>query len=295
MNKVLQGVIPAVITSFNEDGKIDENKMENVLNFLVDKVNGLFICGTYGSGPIMDNSQRQHLAELILKKTYNKIPVIVNISSICADMAIELAKHAEYAGASILSSTPPYYYRYNENEILLYYERLKKSTSLPLYAYNIPKLTGNPISFSLLKKLIDIGLSGIKDSSFDINLLNYFVKEANKKDFNIIVGSSSLFLSASALGIKAFISGLSNAFPEIEVKLFNECINNKYCEAVDTQNTIISIINVLNSSSSSIAAIYEFLRFRGIDPGLPKEPYLPIDSNEKKQIFQKLEKFKYLI
>ena len=77
------------------------------------------------------------------------------------------------------------------------------------------KLLVMAISPDFLIKLADIGLSGVKDSSFDIMVLNDFMRKVKKENFDFVLGTEAMFLPASVLGIKAFIPGLANVFPEL--------------------------------------------------------------------------------
>ena len=65
--KKFSGVYPAVITPFTEEGKVDAEKLTNYIAYLVDKVDGLFVGGSYGSGPIMTVSERKTVAETVMK------------------------------------------------------------------------------------------------------------------------------------------------------------------------------------------------------------------------------------
>jgi dihydrodipicolinate synthase/N-acetylneuraminate lyase len=49
-SKNLYGVIPPMITPFTETGDVDVPGLEKLLDFLIGHVDGLFICGSYGSG-----------------------------------------------------------------------------------------------------------------------------------------------------------------------------------------------------------------------------------------------------
>jgi dihydrodipicolinate synthase/N-acetylneuraminate lyase len=57
----LQGVVPPMITPFDQQGELDVAKLEQLVDFLSDRVNGLFICGSYGSGPLMNVEERKSL------------------------------------------------------------------------------------------------------------------------------------------------------------------------------------------------------------------------------------------
>ncbi|PNQ06006.1 hypothetical protein KU43_02500 [Mesotoga sp. SC_NapDC2] len=54
-----KGIIPPVLTTFDSEGKIDEKRYLNLIDFLSKKVHGLFVYGTYGSGPLMTVNERK--------------------------------------------------------------------------------------------------------------------------------------------------------------------------------------------------------------------------------------------
>ena len=99
--KKFSGVYPAVITPFDADGEVDVAKLENYINYLSDKVDGLFVGGSYGSGPIMTVAQRKTLAEVTVKTCAGRIPVIMHIGTTNLTDTIELAQHAEKVCAHV--------------------------------------------------------------------------------------------------------------------------------------------------------------------------------------------------
>ena len=46
----LKGVIPPMITPFQEDGTLDEKSLIHLVEYLSERVDGLFICGSYTQG-----------------------------------------------------------------------------------------------------------------------------------------------------------------------------------------------------------------------------------------------------
>ena len=60
--KKYSGVYPAVITPFTAEGEVDVGKLTNYITYLCKNVDGLFVGGSYGSGPIMTVAQRKVVA-----------------------------------------------------------------------------------------------------------------------------------------------------------------------------------------------------------------------------------------
>ena len=50
----MYGVVPPMVTPFAQNGDVDEDGLRVLVSFLKEKVHGLFICGSYGSGPLMN-------------------------------------------------------------------------------------------------------------------------------------------------------------------------------------------------------------------------------------------------
>ena len=63
----LKGVVPPMITPFDHEGNIDVPNLEHLLDYLAENVNGLYICGSYGSGPLMNVEERKKVAEVSVK------------------------------------------------------------------------------------------------------------------------------------------------------------------------------------------------------------------------------------
>jgi len=60
MTKEITGVVPPIITTFDENGEFDPKRMKNLVKY-VEKggIKGIFVCGTYGSGPLMSIEERK--------------------------------------------------------------------------------------------------------------------------------------------------------------------------------------------------------------------------------------------
>ena len=94
----LKGVIPPMITPFTKEGDVDIGSLRELVAFLKDRVNGLYICGSYGSGPLMSVEERKLTAEVIVKVVGGKIPIVAHTGTTNTRDTVELTKHAEKIG-----------------------------------------------------------------------------------------------------------------------------------------------------------------------------------------------------
>ncbi len=280
MDRLIDSVITALITPFTSDYQIYKDGLRDLLDFqLRNGVKAFFICGTYGLGPVMDVSERKKVAELVAEYASGKAKVIVHVGSTNVDEALDLAKHAKDLDVYAIASVPPYYYAYDDEAVVNYYSELVSKVDIPVFAYNNPARTGIKISGELLKRLADAGIAGVKDSSFDLIRFYEDLTLIDRENFIFIIGTESLMFPAMIAGAETCVSGLSNAFPELVVKLYDLIINGKYSEASKMQLSIIKVRKVLHSVPV-ISAVYDVLRLRGIDVGVPKKPHRRLNNKE---------------
>ena len=286
----LKGVIPPMITPFDGNGNIYEKALRRLVSFLSENVHALFVCGSYGSGPLMSSEQREKVVEITIDEAKGRVPVIVHVGATSTDTSVELTKHAESSGAIAVGCVPPYYYHPSDKDIIHHYERLVKAVNIPVYVYNNPKTVGYGISPGLMSKIVDVGVKGVKDSSFDIMVFADFRRKLGDKGFDVVLGTEALFLSASVLGARAFIPGLGNAFPEICVELYNVCIEKDLEKAWEVQKKVNCMREIMKMAGSTIVSVYEMLRMRGIDAGVPKSPFRLTDEVTRGNMRKELEK-----
>lgn len=297
MYKKLKGVIPAIITSFDENDKIYEKGIFNQIEYLKNNnIESLFIGGSYGSFALMNISERKDLIRCSLAKANEYgMKTVVQVGFPSTRDTIELAKFAENEGASIISSVVPYYYSgsiLSEEDILKHFESLCASVKIPVHCYNNPKNTGFDISPEFFKKLIDVGLLGIKDGGGSIERLAKMLKLVKESEFNIdyIAGSTSLMLVSVVSGANGCVSGVSLVDPNLLINFFNACYENRISDALFLQDKVLKIRNILQSYGPRAISCYEVLNHKGIDVGTCRLPWRKLSFNHSKNLISDLEK-----
>jgi len=279
LNLPLRGIIPALVTPFTAEGNPDQEALREIVDFqLKQSVNGFFVCGTTGFGPAMATDERKKVAETVIHETRGRVPVIVQVGSVDPHASIELATHAQEAGADAVASLTPFYYKPGDDAIIEYYTHLAQSITLPLFIYNIPRNTGNNVDANLLVKLSKIqNVVGVKDSSQDFTqLIDYLT--ALPRSFNIIVGTDSFLYSALHAGAHGGVSAVANAFPETMIEMYQAYVRKDMERGAELQRQVHAIRSAV--SSPPIAPILEVLRLRGLRSGHVRPPLRSMTPNE---------------
>ena len=276
------GIIPPLTTPFTGDGRVYEKGLRQLLAFQAEKgAHGLFICGTYGSGPIMTLEERKLVHRITVEEVGGRLKVIAHVGTASTEQSVELARNAEEVGADCVAAISPYYHRHDERSVLRHFEAIVGAIKLPVYVYNNPGACGFNVTAGFLKKLADAGVVGIKDSGFSfIDFTHLLLGMESRPDFHFVVGTEGIALPAWMSGARGCVSGLANAFPEIMVKLWDLFEKGEYEEAGKLQLQVNKARQILHIPSSTNAAIYCALHARGIDAGQPKAPILPVETEK---------------
>lgn len=274
----LKGIIPPLTTPFTESGDVYEKGLRDLVEFQIKGGSlGLFICGTYGSGPIMTLEERKQVHEIVVDQAKDRITIVAHIGTTSTSQSIELAQHAQGIGIPYVASISPYYHNHDERTVINYFKDLVASVDIPVFVYNNPKCSGVNISPSMLHKLADVGVAGIKDSGFGyIEYTHFVLAMQDRPDFQMVVGTEGIALAAWMAGAQGCVSGLANVFPEYMSKLWNLFEAGEYEEAAKLQLTVNRARQILHIPSSTNAACYYVLHARGIDAGYPKAPIIPV-------------------
>ncbi len=271
------GIIPPVITCFDKEGRFDPARQREIVRFLAPHVQGFYPCGTYGSGPLMSVEERKKVAETIIKEKGNTF-VIVHVGAASTVDAVDLAKHAEAAGADAVGAIPPYYYRYPQDALLDHYRALIKAVRIPVFLYNNPEVSGNPITPDTLRILADEGLTGVKDSAFDLVNLYLYMNKVKKSGFQFIVGTEAIAQPALDAGACGVIAGLANVFPELLTDFWQTWKAGNPQKTAQKQLRIVEARAVMKLGPT-ITMTYAVLRMRGMDPGFPRSPWKDIPQD----------------
>lgn len=282
-----EGIYPPLVASFTEDGELYEKGFRNVIRYLMGKgVHGFFINGSYGSAVLMTVEERKKVAEIVHDEVRGHLPIITHVGEAATKTTIELARHAEGLGSVAVAAFIPYYYpgasAYDEGQIIRHYGEIADSVSIPTFMYNNPRTTGYNLTPATLAKLVQVGVSGMKDSSTSFTLMVEFNQAATlvNPDFVCMSGSVALLQPAFNVGIRGCIAGTANAFPELVVALYKALKDRDWQRSLELQNKVIAERKIQSASGFRPAGCYTFLKYKGIDCGTVRRPWREPNEQE---------------
>jgi dihydrodipicolinate synthase/N-acetylneuraminate lyase len=274
----ITGSLVPNITIFDAAGQIDEVKTRWHMDWMFSKgVDGLFLTGSYGAGPLMSTEERISIYKLAKKSAdgFKGKILLPHVGCIDTKTAVELAIAAEEIGADAVGAVPPFYYKHTDEAVIEYYKAIINAVKIPVYAYNNPETSRYTLSLKIVKKLQELGLAGMKDSPLSLGLITqvaYGAQEAGS-DFQLIPGTSTGWLPLYHMGIRAAIAGINNWAPEIMTELVRATFAAEWDRARKAYLVMMSLSDKLHFTDSTIIS-HMALYARGYDAGFPRKPML---------------------
>lgn len=283
----LSGIVTAMVTPFDDKEKIHFAATEQLIEFLIAKgAAALFILGTNGEFHMLTSEEKVAFAQYVVSVVKQRVPVIIGVGGNSTREVLFLAKEMSQLGADYLSVIAPYFNKLTENELYQHYQTIARHTSVPVLLYNIPKMTGNPLTVDLVGRLADeANIVGIKDSSGDIDTIKGYLEVSKDKDFFVLSGSDSLILKALKLGAAGAVAATSNAIIENDVRIYSEFIAGDMQAAQEAQDSIEEFRCILKYGTIP-SVLKQAVALRGIPVGEPRKPVQPVDRRYMDDIQQ---------
>tara|TARA_B100001175_G_scaffold16577_1_gene12614 strand:+ start:37 stop:966 length:930 start_codon:yes stop_codon:yes gene_type:complete len=274
----INGVIPAMITSFNKDESINKEGIRKTINYLIsEKVNGLYITGSTGETFLMSQDEKKQVIEIIVEEVNGRVPVIAHIGSIGTKITTELGQYAEKIGVDALSALPPFYYGFSNDEIFSYYKDISNTTNLPITIYNISH--AHLMDLDMLKRLAAIkNVKGVKYTAPTHFNFNKIKKEVGE-NFKIYSGMDEMSLSGLISGADGIIGSFYNLMPEMFVDIYAKVKEGNINAAKKIQEKI-NIIILYALGKSGYPFIKMGLNWLGIDSGYVRKPFTTFIDRE---------------
>ncbi len=282
--KSMKGIFTALLTPFKADGRVDEPALRRLASVNAGRgVTGFYVCGTTAESFLLSLDERKRILEVVVSETHDRVAIICHVGAIGTDLSVDLGRHALAAGADAISSIPPFYYKFSEDEIVGYYADLVEKVGAPLIPYNFPALSGVTLSGNVLRRLrVDPRVIGIKFTSNDL----YQLERIKKNDPDLIVysGYDEIFLGALAMGAEGAIGSTFNFMPEKFIGI-RRCFEQGDFEAARRlQETANEIIEALKDTGKLLNAHKYILGLQGIPFGECRRPFLPLTQDDKAKL-----------
>lgn len=267
----VRGAMVALITPFDADDNIELGVLDELVEYhLSQGVCGFFLGDSSGEGLLLSQEERMTLTEAVIRKVDGRGSVIVHVGAPAFKDSVEIARHAQSAGADAIAAIPPIYFTNDAEGIVDFYSQLARRSGAPLYAYHIPGRTGSAVTPEILTRLRDVdNIVGIKYTDPDLFTLNRFALEL--PHLNLLAGGDETLAAALLLGADAGIGSTYNLLPGLYTEMIASGHRGDFETARELQYQVNKVIKVL-IKYGVMAGIKASLREMGFDCGECRAP-----------------------
>ncbi|MBB4120811.1 4-hydroxy-tetrahydrodipicolinate synthase [Martelella radicis] len=244
---MFKGSIPALVTPFTPDGALDEAGFVDHVNWMIDEgSHGVVPVGTTGESPTLSHDEHRRVVDLCVEAAAKRVPVIAGAGSNNTREAIDLAQHAEKAGADAVLVVTPYYNKPTQKGLYAHFAAIAEAISLPIIIYNIPPrsvIDMLPETMGQLAKA-HANIVGVKDATGKIERVSE-QRISCGADFIQISGEDATALGFVAQGGVGCISVTANVAPKLCSEFQSALLKEDFKTALSYQDRLMPLHKAL--------------------------------------------------
>lgn len=285
----LTGVMPALVTPFDADGKIDFNAFENLLSSLrAAGVTGWVACGSTGEYFFMTAEERVAVLKFVKDFANDDEILIAGTNGSSTREVIEHTAAAKQIGFDKVLLATPYYTQPADDELVAHYQAILDAVNVELILYSYPSKDGIEVSFEVMDALADNPrVIGIKESSGVLQrAIDIYSRYKGRID--LVSGSDDIALDFMLWGADSWICGPANCMAVACCDLDRSFRSGDLTKARDQMATLYRAMNSLESGKF-VQKIKYGCELQGSPVGHCRQPLLPLNDTEKEEFHRALE------
>lgn len=295
------GIIPPIITPFNEDGTINYESLAQMSVHLVEGgVHGLFPFGTTGEFYAVNDEEYVKALETVrdavkdLRTAQGKpVQLLAGCSHITTRGVIHLAKLVEQVGGyDAISVLTPMFVSQTDEELYTYYKTIAENTTMPVIMYNNKPKTNVGISPAVTSRLAHEveNIIGVKDSTGDMtNCEEYLRLTMDVRDkFNVMMGRDTMIYAGLAYGCSGAVASCANVAPRVVADIYDKYVAGDLAGALEAQYRLAPL-RIATGMGTFPEVIKEGLVLQGIPVGKCLDPIQELKPDQKEKLRKVLE------
>ena len=282
----LNGIVPALVTPFHPDERIDCGAWQRLIDRMIDAgVNGVFTGGSSGEFYSLEPEERLFALRFCVQAVSGRVPLFANVGAITTRETVRLAQAAQAIGVDVIVVVTPYYLKPTQDELVEHYTDVCRSVRLPVLAYNFPQHGGVELLPETLGKVAARceNLVGLKDSGGVLKQTAAYRTCAPGRELAVFVGPEGILLDAWRRGCVGSVTACANISPRLFVDFYKAFRENRTDEARRLQ-MLAKMLGDAVGLHTFPGAIKEALQIAGEDMGVCRRPIGPMSEDARKKL-----------
>jgi 4-hydroxy-tetrahydrodipicolinate synthase len=275
---MFHGSMVALVTPMREDGAIDEDSLEALVEFHVAAgTDAIVAVGTTGESATLNEKEHCALLRRIVAMVAGRLPVIAGTGANSTQEAIDLTRCGMEAGADACLLVVPYYNKPTQEGLYQHYRAIAEAVPIPQILYNVPGRTVCDMLPETVERLAPISnIVGIKEATGDLRRGREILERCGDR-LDLYSGDDATAMELILMGAKGDISVTANVAPKA---MHDMCVaalagDRETAEKIDS--TLRALHRDLFIESSPIPVKWALHEMGMIPPGLrlPMTPLSP--------------------
>ncbi|MCX7788535.1 MAG: dihydrodipicolinate synthase family protein [Spirochaetes bacterium] len=244
--KLLEGVIPALLIPFREDGSVDHGLLEKQVEYLVSKgVQGIFINGSTGESAYVSTEEKAEIVQTVIRVARGRTKLCAACIQPSTEQTLKEIKVMEKLEPDFIVAVTPYYFKVDQSIILEHYRAIAAASPVPVIAYDIPSCTHNKIHLETILRITEIpNIVGLKDSSGDFITFCRAISQSVQEGFSWIQGDDYLDAASFLMGAQGIVTGTGNVWIDPYLELYQAIQGGNHQKALDCQRRINALCEI---------------------------------------------------
>lgn len=261
--QILKGTGVALVTPFLEDGTVDFDGLERLVNFQVDNgINYLIVLGTTGEPATLTKQEKEAVKSTVIKANKGRLPLVLGIGGNNTNAVVDEIQNTDLTHFEAILSVSPYYNKPTQEGIYQHFKAIALASEKPIILYNVPGRTSSNIDPDIVLRLANEfpNIIGIKEAKGDLVQAMKIIQHA-PDGFLVISGDDMIALPMVLAGGAGVISVIAQGLPQKFSQLISLGLKGETKNAFDIQYKLAESIDLIfeEGNPSGIKAMLQKL------------------------------------
>ncbi len=277
----MQGLYTAIVTPFHEDGRIDFESFQNLIERQIEAgVDGIVPAGTTGESPTISHAEQLDVIRVTVEVCRGRASVIAGTGSNATQEAVDMTRQAIAMGIDATLQVTPYYNKPNQEGLYRHFSAVAE-LGCPVVLYNVPGRSGCEIGIDTVARLAKHpAIVAIKEAGGSVDRVSAILGAC---ELDVLSGDDTLALPMMSVGAKGLISVASNVHPEGTVRMIKAALEGRWDEAREAHAAYYRLFNAMFLDTNPIP-VKTALAMMGLAGAHLRLPLCPMDATRTRTL-----------
>lgn len=274
-------LITAMVTPFDDDLKVDYDRVAELAVRLADAGSDLLVSGTTGESPTTSPEEKLKMYEVVRDAIGDDVSIMAGTGSNDTAKSIALTKKASELDIDAIMLVGPYYNKPSQEGFYQHFKACAEATDLPVIVYNVPGRTGKNIEASTVVRLAEDveNIVGCKEASGDIDQIAQICRDT-PEGFRVWSGDDGMTLPILSVGGVGVISVAAHIAAEEIGEMIDSYHNGDIARAAELHHRLMPLYDACFLPSGNPPCVKKALEITGFPVGGTRLPVVPASEKD---------------